>query len=86
MPKKTRVIAGFDQTQAIIDKLGGLMRFTYLMGYKSVSTVQHWQKAGYIPNKYHPKIVDIMVKEEVYIDPLDFVHDTRLRKMLGANK
>lgn len=58
-------------TNEIIERFGGQSALARLLG-KRPSTVQYWSKAGNIPAKWQPKLLELAATEGVNLEPRDF--------------
>lgn len=57
---------------AVIEKFGGPAALAKLVG-KGQSTISYWQKAGTIPAKWHPVLLQLAENNSVSLSPSDFL-------------
>ena len=67
----------------IIEKFGGQTALANLIG-KRQSTVSYWKKAGVVPSKWQPKLLELAAEKGLNLQPSDFLPTVKEADLMAA--
>lgn len=65
------------QAKRVIEKFGGALKLSRLLGHKHPTTVRGWLDSGFIPSRRFDQLLALAQKEQNDLKPEDFF-DPRL--------